>query len=205
MRILPRSIEKLISEFSKLPGIGPKSASRLTFYLYKLPETQFQIFAESVRQLKTNVTQCRQCFNMSETKLCQICINPSRNQRLICALEDPLDVLAIEQTGKYQGVYHVLGGAISPIDGIGPEDLKISELTARIKSLKSKENGEIEVILATNPSLEGDATAMYITKQLKPLGIKLSKLARGIPVGGELEYTDELTITDAINYRKEID
>ena len=202
MRILPRSIEKLISEFAKLPGIGPKSASRLTFYLYKLPDHQIEVFAESLRQLKKNVFACKQCFNMAEKEICEVCSDKKRNQNLIAAVENPLDVLAIEQTGKFEGVYHVLGGAISPIDGIGPENLKIKELVERVKKLL--EDHEIEVILATNPSLEGDATVLYIAKQLKPMGVKLTKLARGIPVGGELEYTDESTLSDALNYRKEI-
>ena len=202
MRILPRSIEKLISEFAKLPGIGPKSASRLTFYLYKLPDHQIEVFAESLRQLKKNVFACKQCFNMAEKEICEVCSDKKRNQNLIAVVENLLDVLAIEQTGKFEGVYHVLGGAISPIDGIGPENLKIKELVERVKKLL--EDHEIEVILATNPSLEGDATVLYIAKQLKSMGVKLTKLARGIPVGGELEYTDESTLSDALNYRKEI-
>ena len=203
MRILPRSFEKLINEFAKLPGIGPKSASRLTFYLFKLPNHQIDVFAESLRQLKQNVFSCKQCFNMSEKEICEVCSDGKRNQNLIAVVEDALDVVAIEQTGKFQGVYHVLGDIISPIDGIGPENLKIAELIERVKKIKEK-SADVELILATNPSLEGDATAMYIQKQIKPLDVKLTKLARGIPVGGELEYTDESTLSDALNYRKEI-
>jgi len=203
MRILPRSFEKLINEFAKLPGIGPKSASRLTFYLFKLPNHQIEVFAESLRQLKQNVFSCSQCFNMAEKAICEVCSDKRRNQNLIAVVEDTLDVLAIEQTGKYEGLYHVLGGVISPIDGIGPENLKIAELVERVKKLK-EQSTDIELILATNPSLEGDATVMYIQKLLKPLDLKLSRLARGIPVGGDLEYTDESTLTDALNYRKEI-
>ncbi|MBI4054050.1 MAG: recombination protein RecR [Candidatus Doudnabacteria bacterium] len=203
MHILPRSIEKVIEELSKLPGIGPKSASRLTFYLYKLPSSQYQLFVDAITHLRTNVTSCEVCFNMAESSVCAICGDDKRKPALICAVEDPLDVLALEQTKKYDGVYHVLGGAISPIDGIGPEQLKIEELVERVKKLK-KQNKEVEVILATNPSLEGDATSMYIAKQLKPLDVRITKLARGIPVGGDLEYTDELTLSDAINFRKEI-
>ena len=203
MRILPRSIERLIEELSKLPGIGPKSASRLTFYLYKLPQMQYELFVSAVSQLKSNVTTCKICFNMSETETCAICADPKRNQRLICAVEDPLDVIALEQTRGFAGLYHVLGGTISPIDGVGPENLKIKELVERAKNLLA-ESPELEVLLATNPSLEGDATTMYIARELKPLGVKLTKLARGIPVGGDLEYTDEQTLSDAINYRKEI-
>ncbi|PIR97166.1 MAG: recombination protein RecR [Candidatus Doudnabacteria bacterium CG10_big_fil_rev_8_21_14_0_10_41_10] len=203
MRILPRSIEKLINEFAKLPGIGPKSASRLTFYLYKLPDHVIEVFGESVKQLKTGVHSCKNCHNMSETEICSICSNTARNQNLVCVVEDPLDVLAIEHTGKFDGVYHVLGGTISPIDGIGPENLKIAELVSRVKMLKNN-NNSVEIILAMNPSLEGDATVMYISKQLREIKVKLTKLARGIPVGGELEYTDESTLSDALNYRKEI-
>jgi len=203
MRILPRSIEKLINEFAKLPGIGPKSASRLTFYLYKLPDSQIEVFAEAVKQLKSNVYACSNCYNMSDQPLCDICADKSKNHNLICVVEDPLDVMAIAQTGKFPGVYHVLGGTISPIDGIGPEQLKIAELHTRVKKLLD-DGKPVEVIIATNPSLEGDATSIYISKLLKPLGTKLTKLARGIPVGGDLEYTDELTLTDALNYRKEI-
>lgn len=203
MRILPRSFEKLINEFAKLPGIGPKSASRLTFYLFKLPDHQIDVFAESLRQLKQNVFSCRQCFNMAEKEICDVCSDQKRNQNLIAVVEDTMDVLAIEQTGKFEGVYHVLGGAISPIDGIGPENLKIAELVERVKKMKEA-GSEVELILATNPSLEGDATIMYIQKQIKPLDVKLTRLARGIPVGGEIEYTDESTLSDAINYRKEL-
>ncbi len=202
MRILPRSIEKLISELSRLPGIGPKSASRLTFFLYKMPEVQFNIFADAVRNLKTGVTSCRECFNMSEAELCGVCADPSRNHRLICVVEDPLDVLALEQTRSVPGVYHVLGGIISPMDGVGPEQLKIAELASRIRSLPAGDPAE--VILAINPSLEGEATVAYLIRELRPLGVKLTKLARGIPVGGDLEYTDEQTLTDALNFRKEI-
>ena len=204
MRLLPRSIERMIDELAKLPGIGPKSASRLAFYLFKLPTDHFENFQHAVDQLKSNVTFCDNCFNMSEFGLCQICADSKRNHRLICAVEDPLDVMALEHTQKFSGVYHVLGGAISPIDGIGPEQLKIAELTTRVKKLFEQSQENVEVILATNPSLEGDATAMYIARELKPYGAKLTKLARGIPVGGDLEYTDDLTLSDAINYRKEI-
>lgn len=204
MRLLPHSIEKMIDEFSRLPGIGPKSASRLTFYLYKLPPERYDAFVQSVAGLKANVTVCEQCCNMSETAVCTICADQKRNQRLICAVEDPLDVIALENTRKFLGVYHVLGGAISPIDGVGPEQLKIEELRRRVEKLRHEEVAELEIILATNPSLEGDATAMHIAKELKPFAVKLTKLARGIPVGGDLEYTDELTLADAINYRKEI-
>lgn len=204
MRLLPRSIEKMIDEFAKLPGIGPKSASRLAFYLYKVPQEQYESFAASVQSLKANVTLCRECFNMSETPLCAICGEPKRKKDLLCVVEDPLDVVALEQTRKFEGVYHVLGGAVSPIDGIGPEQLKIAELTERVKKIQAASAGRVEILLATNPSLEGDATSMYIAKQLKPLGVKLTKLARGIPVGGDLEYTDELTLSDAIGNRREI-
>lgn len=204
MRLLPRSIEKMIDELNKLPGIGPKSASRLALYLFKLPANQYDNFLLAAKQLKENVVACRVCQNMTETPVCSICSDPKRNQRIICVVEDPLDVVALEHARKFEGVYHVLGGAISPIDGIGPESLKIIELEKRVKQLQNESAESIEIILATNPSLEGDATAMYIVKLLRPLGIKLTKLARGIPVGGDLEYTDELTLSDAISNRKEI-
>jgi recombination protein RecR len=204
MRLLPRSIEKMIDELNKLPGIGPKSASRLALYLFKLPANQYDNFLLAAKQLKENVVACRVCQNMTETPVCSICSDPKRNQRIICVVEDPLDVVALEHARKFEGVYHVLGGAISPIDGIGPESLKITELEKRVKQLQNESAESIEIILATNPSLEGDATAMYIVKLLRPLGIKLTKLARGIPVGGDLEYTDELTLSDAISNRKEI-
>jgi len=194
----------MIDELSKLPGIGPKSASRLAFYLYKIPQEQYESFASAVQSLKSNVTLCRECYNMSEHPLCAICGEPKRKQDLLCVVEDPLDVVALEQTRKFNGVYHVLGGAISPIDGIGPEQLKIAELTERVKKIQTNSESLVEIILATNPSLEGDATSMFIAKQLRPLNVKLTRLARGIPVGGDLEYTDELTLSDAINYRKEI-
>lgn len=203
MRILPRSIERVISQLSRLPGIGPKSASRLTFFLYKLTDSEFDTFVQSLSQLKSGVQSCELCYNMSESPRCEVCSDPKRQADLVCVVEDPLDVMAIEQTRKYQGVYHVLNGAISPIDGIGPDQLNIAVLIERVKKLLT-EDKQVEVILATNPSLEGDTTALYIGKELKPLGVKITRLARGLPVGGDLEYTDELTLSDALNYRKEI-
>ena len=204
MRILPKSIEKMIAEFSRLPGIGSKTASRLTFYLLKVSPVQFGQFVEAVSGLKNNVQQCRQCCNMAEAELCDICKDSKRDKRLICVVEDPLDVMALEQTKSFTGTYHVLGGAISPIDGVGPEQLKIDELVERVNALRKDSSESVEIILATNPSLEGDATAMYIARELKPAQAKITKLARGIPVGGDLEYTDEQTLTDAIKNRKEI-
>ena len=203
MRLLPKSIERVTNALARLPGIGPKTASRLTFYLFKLPEHELEGFVEAIKGLRENVMTCQRCFNLAETELCEICRDPKRDQNLICVVEDPLDVMALEQTRTLKGVYHVLGGAISPIDGIGPEALKIAELEARISKLV-EEKQTVEVLLATNPSLEGDATTLYIAKILKPKGVKLTKLARGIPVGGDLEYTDELTLSDALNFRKEI-
>jgi recombination protein RecR len=203
MRILPRSVEKLIEELSQLPGIGHKSASRLTFFLLKLPEIRFRQFASAIAQLRDSVRYCTQCQNMSEGELCDICSDTKRDQRLVCVVEDSLDVVAVEQTRKFTGTYHVLGGALSPIDGIGPEQLNIATLENRIKKLAA-DKSPIEIILATNPSLEGDATALYLTRLLKPLGAKLTKLGRGIPVGGDLEYTDEVTLSDALAARREV-
>jgi len=203
MRLLPKSIERAINALSRLPGIGPKTASRLAFYLFKLPDHELETFWQSLKQLKSDVTVCSVCFNMAEAKICAVCSDKKRKPELICVVEEPLDVSAIESAGSFSGLYHVLGGIISPIDGIGPEQLKIKELELRITALIN-EKKQVEVILATNPSLEGDTTALYISRLLKPLGVKLTRLARGIPVGGDLEYTDELTMADAINYRKEI-
>ncbi|MCL5435788.1 MAG: recombination mediator RecR, partial [Patescibacteria group bacterium] len=177
---------------------------RLAFYLFKSPAAQYENFLLSAQQLKQNVTTCRICYNMAENPTCPVCADAKRNRHIICVVEDPLDVVALEHARRFEGVYHVLGGAISPIDGIGPEQLKIAELPERVKKLQGESSEPIEIILATNPSLEGDATAMYIVKLLRPLGVKLTRLARGIPVGGDLEYTDELTLSDAIGNRKEI-
>lgn len=199
--ILPEPIQNLINAFSRLPGIGPKTASRLTFYLLAAPEDLSRDLAEAIHALKSGTARCSICFNITTAgrSECEICASPERDSRVICVVEEPLDVLALERTGGYQGRYHVLNGALSPIEGIGPEDLTIRQLLARVRSGEAK-----EVILATNPSLEGDATAMYLSQQLTPLGVRITRLARGLPVGGDLEYADQSTLLRALSGRQEM-
>ncbi len=193
------SIEKLIESFEKLPSIGHKTAQRLAFYMLDLPLEEAEEFTNSILNAKKNLHFCSKCFNISDTDPCNICSNPKRDQSTICVVEDVRDVIAMERTHEYNGVYHVLHGSISPMNGIGPDDIKIKELLNRIM------NGEVkEVILATNPRVEGEATSMYISKILKPLGVKTTRIARGIPIGGDLEYTDEITLTKALQGRSEI-
>lgn len=199
MSATPKPVMRLIEEFSRLPGIGPKTASRLTYFLLRAPVEQVQSLAEAIRQVKERTVLCSVCFNIAESSPCAICSNPDRDQTLICVVEEPLDVLAIERTRQYQGLYHVLHGAISPVEGIGPEELKIRELIQRVR------NGIVrEVLLATNPNLEGEATAMYIARQILPLGIRVTRLARGLPIGGDLEYADEVTLAQALEGRREM-
>lgn len=199
MSATPKPVVRLIEEFSRLPGIGPKTASRLTYFLLRAPAEQVQSLAEAIRQVKERTVLCSVCFNIAESSPCAICSNPDRDQTLICVVEEPLDVLAIERTRQYQGLYHVLHGAISPVEGIGPEELKIRELIQRVR------NGTVrEVLLATNPNLEGEATAMYIARQILPLGIRVTRLARGLPIGGDLEYADEVTLAQALEGRREM-
>lgn len=194
----PEPISQLIDEFNKLPGIGPKSAARLTYYLLRMPEAEARSLAEAILAVKEKVVLCSVCQNITDSDPCRICDNTQRDHSIICIVEEPLDILAIERTRKYTGVYHVLNGVISPADGIGPDDLKIKELLVRIQ------NGDItEIILATNPNLEGEATAMYIQRLIAPLGIKVTRLARGLPAGGDLEYADEITLTRALEGRQE--
>ncbi len=201
MSTLPKSLQNLINEFAKLPGIGPKSASRLTFYLLKQPEIDIQTFATALANLQKNIIYCANCFNMAESNPCKICSDPQRNQNIICVVEDSLDVVAMDQIADIEGTYHVLGGVISPLDGVGPENLKIKELLDRLTKLSSP-----EIILATNPSLEGEATAMYIAKQLRESQfnhVKVTRIARGLPSGADLEYIDEYTLTKALEGRRE--
>jgi recombination protein RecR len=203
MSILPKSLQNLINHFSKLPGIGPKTASRLAFYILKQPAMDVENFADAINNLQQNIVYCNNCFNMAESELCKICSDQRRNQNLICVVEDPLDVVAMAQIADYNGTYHVLGGAISPLDGVGPENLKIRELFNRL--LKDPEPKEI--ILATNPSMEGEATSMYIVKNLKQpefAHVKITRLGRGLPMGGELEYADEYTLSKALESRQQI-
>jgi recombination protein RecR len=189
------TFEQLIEEFSQLPGIGRKTAQRLAMYILKLPKEEVSKMAQSLLDVKDKIRYCSTCWNFTEENPCRICSNPKRDQTTICIVEEPNDVLALEKTNEYRGVYHVLGGALSPLDGIGPEDLKIKELLSRINS------GISEVILALNPNIEGEATTMYLTRLLKPFGIKLTRLARGIPVGGDLEFADEATLSRALEER----
>ncbi len=189
------SLEKLIGEFSKLPGIGRKTAQRLAFYLLKQPDEEVKALAQALIDVKEKTKLCSVCFNITETDPCPICSSASRDHSTICVVEEPNDVLAIEKTGMYHGVYHVLGGALSPLDGVGPENLKIKELLARMTDEVQ------EVILATNPNVEGEATALYIQKLLKPLRKRVTRLARGIPTGSDLEFVDELTLSRALEGR----
>ena len=192
-------VARLIEEFHKLPGVGPKSAQRLTYHLLRMPVAEAKALAEAILDVKERITFCSVCQNVTESNPCRICASDRRDRSIICVVEEPLDILALERSGSYQGLYHVLHGAISPMDGIGPEELKIQELLARLRS------GEVtEVILATNPNLEGEATAMYLTRLLRPLGAKVTRLARGLPVGGDLEYADDVTLTRAIEGRQEM-
>jgi recombination protein RecR len=199
MSITAKPITRVVDELSRLPGIGPKTAQRLTYYLLRAPAEQAEALAEAVLELKRNVVLCTQCFNISDRSPCEICANPGRDRGRICVVEEPLDVVALERTGQYKGTYHVLHGAISPIEGIGPDELKIRELLHRIGG----EDVE-EIILATNPNLEGDATAMYLTRLLQPFGITITRLARGLPVGGDLEYADEITLGNALAGRSRV-
>ncbi len=193
------SIEKLIESFEKLPSIGNKTAARLAFYILNSSEEETNEFVSSIINAKKNLKYCSKCFNISDTDPCTICGNPKRDQTQICVVEDVRDIIAMERTHEFKGVYHVLHGSISPMNGVGPDDIKIKELLARLMDGQVK-----EVILATNPRVEGEATAMYLSKLIKPLGIKVTRIAHGIPVGGDLEYTDEITLTKALEGRREI-
>jgi recombination protein RecR len=197
---IPEPITKLIEAFSRLPGVGPKTASRLTYYLLRAPDEVSQTLADALREMKAQTRLCSICYNITVTDPCGICGDNHRDHGVICVVEEPLDVLAIERTGSFHGVYHVLHGAINPVNGIGPDDLKIRELKERV------ENGSVnEVIIATNPGYEGDATASWIYRnELAGKGVKLTRLARGLPVGGDIEYADSVTLTRALQGRSEI-
>jgi recombination protein RecR len=192
---LSNSMQRAVEELSKLPGIGRKSAQRLVFYLLKLPRDEIVALAKSLVDVKDKASYCSICFNITEKNPCSICTNDHRDRSIICIVEEANDVLAFEKTGEYKGLYHVLGGALSPLDGIGPDDLKIKELLARIK------DDVKEIILANNPNVEGEATALYLSKLIAPLGLKLTRIARGIPVGTDIEYADEITLTRALEGR----
>ena len=199
MSMYSPSIEKLIQSFEKLPSIGNKTAARLAFYILNASEEETNEFVSSIVNAKKNLKYCSKCFNISDTDPCPICANPKRDQSQICVVEDVRDIVAMERTHEFRGVYHVLHGSISPMNGIGPDDIKIKELLSRLMDGQVK-----EVILATNPRVEGEATAMYLSKLIKPLGIKVTRIAHGIPVGGDLEYTDEITLTKALEGRREL-
>jgi len=196
---IPRPVQVLIDELSRLPGIGPKTASRLTYFLLRQPPEQSKSLAEALAQMKERTRFCSICFNMTENDPCPLCSDEAREASVICVLEEPLDVIAIEKTRVFKGRYHVLHGAISPVDDVGPDDLRIKELLNRLRDNKVR-----EVIIATNPSYEGEATAMYLQKQIAPLGLKVTRLARGLPVGGDLEYADETTLARALEGRSEM-
>jgi recombination protein RecR len=192
-------IQDLVDELNRLPGIGPKSAQRLAFHIVKARAEDARRLAESIVRAKDRVRFCRECFGVSEGELCRFCSDPTRDSAVVCVVEEPKDVSALERTGAIKGRYHVLGGAISPMQGIGPDDLRVQELLDRVGR-----NGVAEVILATNPNLEGNATAMYVAGLLKPLGVRVTRLASGLPVGGDLEYADEVTLGQALEGRREM-
>jgi recombination protein RecR len=196
---VPEPVTRLIEAFSRLPGVGPKTASRLTYHLLRAPDELSQTLASAIADLKAKTRYCSVCYNITEENPCAFCRDEQRDKTQVVVVEDPLDVLAVERTGAYQGRYHVLHGAISPVEGIGPDDLKIRELVARVQR-----EGILEVIIATNPGMEGDATAMYIQRQLAPTGVKVTRLARGLPVGGDLEYVDAVTLLRALQGRREM-
>lgn len=199
MSILPEPIQNLILAFERLPGIGPKTAARLAFFLLRAPEGIAEQLATALMDMRRNTAFCQQCFNitLAGRQFCEICENPERDESVICVVEEPLDVLALERVGVYRGKYHVLHGVLSPVEGIGPEDLKIAPLLQRVRQGNVR-----EVILATNPSMEGDATALYLRQQLQPLGVQVTRLARGLPVGGDLEYADQNTLLRALTGRQ---
>ena len=193
------SIEKLIESFERLPSIGSKTAARLAFYILNASKEETDEFISAIQNAKQNLKYCSKCFNISDNDPCEICSNPTRDNSVICVVEDVKDVVAMERTHEFRGVYHVLHGSISPMNGVGPDDIKIKELLSRLMG------GEVkEIILATNPRVEGEATAMYISKLVKPLGVKVTRIAHGIPVGGDLEYTDEVTLSKALEGRREL-
>lgn len=206
MALLPKTLARLIESFEKLPGIGPKTAQRLAFYLLHVPQEELEALAETLTNLKKHTVLCSICKNVSENDPCTICSNPSRDQGIICVVEQPTDLLSIEKTGKYKGLYHVLHGAIDPLNNIGPDEIYIQDLVRRTKNQEPKIK---EVILATNPNMEGEATAMYIAKQLREQStinkqqLTISRIAHGLPIGADIEYADEVTLTRALEGRRE--
>lgn len=199
MEYFAMPLQNLIEEFEKLPGIGSKTAQRLAFHILNQPTEKAKKFADAIMNAKEKLCYCNICQNLSETEVCALCDSPVRDRGVICVVESPKDVIQIERTNEFSGVYHVLHGAISPMDNIGPDDIRIKELVARVSS------GEVrEVIMATNPNLEGETTAMYISKLIKPFGVSVTRIAHGVPVGGELEFADEVTLSKALKWRVEL-
>jgi recombination protein RecR len=197
----PKPLARMVSEFEKLPGIGPKSAQRLAFYVMRLPEEETRALAEALVTLKGSIRFCKLCHNYSEGELCDICADPRRDHAKLCVVAEPRDLIAMEKTGEFKGVYHVLQGVISPLDGVGPDKLHLRDLEQRVASGDPHVE---EVILATNPTVEGDTTSMYIAHRLKPLGTRVTRIAHGMPVGGDLDYADQATIIQAFEYRREL-
>jgi len=193
------TIERLIAELSRLPGIGPRSAERIAFHLLKAEQADAFALADAIRDVKTRIRACKNCFNLAEGELCPICADPRRDRSVICVVEQPKDVLALESTGVYQGVYHVLMGHVAPMEGVEPEDLTIDALVRRVRA------GSVEeIILATNPDVAGDGTALHVAAALEPTGVKITRLARGLPTGGQIEYASKSILTDAINQRRQM-
>ncbi|HTK91891.1 MAG TPA: recombination mediator RecR [Verrucomicrobiae bacterium] len=199
MAYFPEPVARLVEALQRLPGVGPKTAQRLTFFLLKRPADEVNELATALTELKTRIIHCTRCWNVTEEDPCRICRDPARDARSLCVVEEPNDLLALERTGEFKGRYHVLLGALSPLDGVGPDDIKVRELLARLEA-----ESVDEVILATNPSVEGEATAIYLAKLLRPLGLRITRIARGLPVGGDLEYADEVTLSKALEGRKEM-
>jgi len=199
MYIVAEPIQRLIDALVQLPGIGPKSASRLAFHLLRMPTDQVQELANAIGELKANIVYCRRCQNLTTSDPCTICADRNRDAHLICVVEEPLDVVAIERTGSFRGLYHVLHGVINPVEGIGPDDLRIGALLDR-----ARVETPTEILVATNPTMEGEATGMYLARLLHPMGIRVTRLARGLPMGGDLEYADEVTLSRAVEGRRDI-
>jgi recombination protein RecR len=194
-----KPLAKLIRELEKMPGVGPKSAQRMAFHILRMPDEEAHALAEAIIEVKERIVTCKRCFNFTDEELCPICRNPSRDASVLCVVADVRDLMAIERTQEYRGLYHVLQGVISPMDGVGTEQLRIRELLQRLQS----EHVE-EVIIAMNPTIEGDATAMYLSKLIKPLGIRVTQLAHGVPIGGDLDYADQATLISALEWRREL-
>jgi len=195
----PEPVARLIDALQRLPGIGPKTAQRLTFFLLKRPIDEVRELSASLMAVKERIVYCSLCFNVTDQDPCRICADPARDGAVVCVVEEPNDLLAMERTGEFKGRYHVLLGALSPLDGIGPDDLKVRELLLRLESGEAR-----EIILATNPNVEGEATALYLARLLRPLGLRITRIARGLPVGGDLEYADQVTLSKALEGRREI-